>query len=769
MDTLSPEEVRQTIHELRVHQIELNLQNEELRRSQAELQTSRALSSDLYERAPMGYLTLNEQELILQANRTATALLGVPRGQLVKQLLSRFIVPDDRDGYYLYRRHLLDPAQPRMCELRMVRPDGTKFWARLETVLGQDGEDQSPVNRVTLSDITERKRSEDEREQLLRWRHGVNALHQALLVSAPLEDKLRAVSESIVRLFDADFCRIWLIRPGDQCERDCVYAGVQAGWPVCRDRDRCLHLLASFGRYTHLDGKNHRRVPFGAFKIGRIASGEVHGFLTNDVTNDPHVHNHAWAGELGLVFFVGYQLQIPGGETLGVLALFAKHPILPAEDALLDGLSSTLAQVIQHAQAETALRASNTQLIQAVARAEELAVRAEAANRAKSEFLANMSHELRTPMTAILGCSELLNAGDLSPIEQGEFLETIQRSGQGLLGIINDILDLSQIEADRLPLHKTDCPLQQILDDVLAMAKITAAKKNLNLQVGYSLPVPATIHTDPARLRQILVNLVGNAVKFTEQGEVSLTVCGRESAEGTARVKFVVSDTGIGIPTAMLDEIFQPFVQVDGSHTRPYGGTRLGLSICQRLAQALDGHLEVTSELGLGSTFTLTVDGGPWRNTPDRGASPDQATGLATHAEPGGEPSPVLQGRVLLVEDEPSLQVVIRHLLRRLNLEVEVAGDGELACQMVARSRSEGRPYAVILMDVQLPQMDGLAATRWLRTQGWTGPIIALTAHAMVGDRERCLEAGCDDYLPKPITSSGLRQILWRYLGQGKS
>jgi two-component system, cell cycle sensor histidine kinase and response regulator CckA len=202
------------------------------------------------------------------------------------------------------------------------------------------------------------QRAEREREKNLQWLQGVNQLHQSLLAQAPLEDKLKSVADNVVRIFGADFCRVWLVRPGDLCESGCVHAGVEEGPDVCRYRDLCLHLLASSGRYTHTDGKVHRRVPFGAYKIGRIASGEDHKFVTNDVANDPLVPNHEWARELGLVSFAGYQLRIPGVDTLGVLALFAKHPILPTEDNLLDGLSSALAQVIQQAQSQEMIRAS---------------------------------------------------------------------------------------------------------------------------------------------------------------------------------------------------------------------------------------------------------------------------------------------------------------------------------------------------------------------------------------------------------------------------
>ena len=197
-----------------------------------------------------------------------------------------------------------------------------------------------------------RREVEQEREHLLRWQQGLNRVQQSLLAPASLEDKLRQVTDSIVRLFGADFCRIWLIEAGDRCDGGCVYAGGPEGPQVCGDRSRCLHLRASSGRYTHLDGKGHRRVPLGAYNIGRLASGEAHKFLTNDAPNDPLIHDRAWALELGLVSFAGYQLRIPGGATLGVLALFAKDPILPAEDALLEGLSGTLAQVIQENQAQ---------------------------------------------------------------------------------------------------------------------------------------------------------------------------------------------------------------------------------------------------------------------------------------------------------------------------------------------------------------------------------------------------------------------------------
>ena len=389
---------------------------------------------------------------------------------------------------------------------------------------------------------------------------------------------------------------------------------------------------------------------------------------------------------------------------------------------------------------------------------------AEAANRAKSEFLANMSHEIRTPMTAILGFSDLLASNNLSYQERRDFLEGIRRNGTALLDLINDILDLSRVEADKVILERTDYPVRQIIDDLMAIVKVSAEKKGLSLAVGYRWPLPETIHTDPARLRQILVNLVSNAVKFTEHGEVRITVGCQRDGNGSARMHFAVSDTGIGIPIEKIDTLFQPFVQVDGSASRRYGGTGLGLAISKRLAVVLGGDIDVVSELGKGSTFTLTIDAGSLEGV--RMLQSLEPTLAAEEESPSEEQEPTLLGRVLLAEDVPDVHLVLGQVLRKLNLQVEIAEDGRESCQMAEKSKAEGKPYDLILMDIQMPRMNGYEATRWLRHYGWRGPIVALTAHAMAGDREKCLEAGCDDYLSKPVNAAELRVVLQRHLGR---
>ena len=286
-------------------------------------------------------------------------------------------------------------------------------------------------------DISDRKQAQQRQARLLRQLKGINRLQEELLLPGALEEKFRKVTETAVELLDLDFCRIWTVEPGDLCQNGCVHAATVEGPNACRHRDKCLHLTASSGRYTHTDG-GHRRVPFGAYKIGRIASGETNKFLTNSVTTDPQVDDHDWAKSLGLVSFAGYKLHDANGRPLGVLAMFAKHPVSAEDDAFICNLAETTSRVILKHQIAEELETARSQAIEA--------------NLAKSAFLASMSHEIRTPMTSILGYTDLLMDPSLSPSTRNNYLTVIHRNGENLLTLINDILDLSKIEAGKLSL-----------------------------------------------------------------------------------------------------------------------------------------------------------------------------------------------------------------------------------------------------------------------------------------------------------------------------
>jgi PAS domain S-box-containing protein len=383
---------------------------------------------------------------------------------------------------------------------------------------------------------------------------------------------------------------------------------------------------------------------------------------------------------------------------------------------------------------------------------------AEAASVAKSQFLANMSHEIRTPMTAILGFAELLSQGDATPEEGREYLAIIRQNGEVLLQLINDILDLSRIEAEKLVVQKTPCNPRKVLEESLTVVRARAAEKGLRLTAEADACLPQWILTDPDRLRQILVNLVSNAVKFTDRGAVQVKVWCGEADSKSPVVRFAVSDTGIGIAPEALPRVFERFIQADMSHTRRYGGSGLGLAISQWLARELGGAIEVESEPGHGSTFTLSIDPGPVEDL-NRGHLTAEVLDAAGPTGPRR-----FEGRVLLAEDTPATRHLVRALAGRAGLEIDEAETGREACHRALQSQAEGRPYALILMDVQMPELDGLAATRQLRDAGWTGPIVALTAHAMAGDREKCLAAGCNDYLAKPVSRGALLEVLGRHL-----
>ncbi|MEE8314895.1 MAG: ATP-binding protein, partial [Myxococcota bacterium] len=392
-----------------------------------------------------------------------------------------------------------------------------------------------------------------------------------------------------------------------------------------------------------------------------------------------------------------------------------------------------------------------------------------AASRSQQEFLANMSHEIRTPMTAILGFVEALGESDCAEAERAEYLDIIHRNGTHLLGLINDILDFSKLEVARMEVERIACSPDAIIDDVIGMLRARANDKGITLEKEYAGPFPRTIESDPTRLRQILFNLVGNSIKFTESGSVRIRMDTRVSLDTVrATLRFDVIDTGIGIPQEKLDSLFQPFEQAESSHARRYGGSGLGLAISSQLAQLLGGELTVESQPGRGSRFRLDIDLGTGSLdlvVPEVGSdTPGVSSGRTTRG--GKQPAVALSGRVLVAEDGRDNQRLIRLLLKKLGLEADLAEDGRSAVQMARGAWERTEPYDVILMDIQMPELDGYAATSELRGLGYAHPIIALTAHAMSGSRQRCLDAGCDDFLTKPICRDQLEHLLAKYLSK---
>ncbi len=563
---LSPEAVRKMLHELWVHQIELEIQNEELRQAQLLIDHARARYFDLYDQAPVGYCTLDKQDLILEANLTAATLLGVDRHTLTRQPIERFILKADQDIFYLHRKQLDQSGKLQSCELRMVKHDGTQIWVQLAEAAAQEVDDKL-LYRIVLSDITERKKNEAELDQ---HRHHLEQL------------------------------------------------------------------------------------------------------------------------------------------------------VLSRTDEL--------------------------------AKAKETA---EAASRAKSAFLTNISHEIRTPMTAIISLTDLLRRTKLTP-EQAEQLGKIDTAAHHLLSIINDILDISKIEADKLELENTNFRLTDILNNVRSIIDESARNKGLLPTQVDSDAVPLWLRGDPMRLRQALLNYAGNAVKFTDKGLITLRSKLLEETDDNLLVRFEVTDTGIGISPDNIARLFQPFEQINTATTDKYGGTGLGLAITRRLVELMGGEVGVDSIPNIGSTFWFTT-----RLHRSQGIMPTVSTTrnpaeaeMQLRLSHGG-------ARLLLAEDNSSNREIIAELLRSAGLVVDSAADGLEAIEKV-----QANAYDLILMDMQMPNMDGTDTTRAIRAlSGWeTKPIVALTANVFTESRHTCTKAGMNDFITKPIEPEVLYTTLLKWL-----
>jgi signal transduction histidine kinase/ActR/RegA family two-component response regulator len=396
------------------------------------------------------------------------------------------------------------------------------------------------------------------------------------------------------------------------------------------------------------------------------------------------------------------------------------------------------------------------------------------ATEAKSQFLANMSHEIRTPMTAILGYVEFLETEgdlDLAPQSRLRAIHTIRRNGEHLLAIINDILDISKVEAGKMQVESIPVDAVQICAEITSLMSVRAEGKGIRLETFYDSEISETIDTDPVRLRQIITNLLGNAIKFTEIGSVVLRVSMRETRDRNSLLVIEVQDTGIGMTEEQLGRVFDAFAQADTSTTRNFGGAGLGLRISAVLAKLLGGDLMVTSEVGVGSRFVLTINAGQCRNRPRIPIPEAHRRHCRSLQTVQAQPRPVVENplaglRILLAEDGPDNQRLIGFMVRKAGAQVTIVANGQEALQIAVANEETDMPFDLVLMDMQMPVMDGYSATRQLRAAGFSKPIVALTAHAMSGDRERCLHAGCTDYFTKPINRGRLIEMISQHCSQ---
>ena len=786
----TPEETKQLLHELRVHQIQLEMQNEELRSIQAELDASQTHYFDLYDLAPVGYMTFGEPGLILEANLAAANMFGVARNALIKQPIKRFLCKEDQDLFYLHRQQAFISSAAQVSEMLLKRPDGSSFWAQVQATPAAGGEFW-----ITLTDISERKMAEEERDKTkdmlsLFMKHSpiytyikeVTSTESRVLIASDNFEQMigipgsEIVGKAMTALFPAELAvKIaaddWsVIANGNKLQLEEAYNGRSYDtikFPVVLGEKT---LLAGFSIDTteRKQAENALRMSREKFKATIDNSFDVIFSLNAEGTFQ--FVSRAWERHFG------YSIK----EVLGKNFADFIHPddialsttylaeifrtgksktVPPYRIKNSDGIwRSFVANGSRYADAENAWQvigvahditdqlAAEQNLLQAKAAAE-------TANIAKSQFLSTMSHEIRSPMNGILGMFQLLQHTELTP-EQLEYTKIALQSGKKLVDLLNDILDLAKIEAGKIELEIADFDLPSMISDTINILALQAREKGLLLTSSQDVDVPSALKGDAGRLRQILINLVGNAIKFTPKGSVTLHIQKSSEDAHSTILCFFIRDSGIGIAPDKLEHIFESFTQADGSTTRTYGGTGLGLAICKRLVELMGGTISVVSSDGGGSTFRFTVV------LEKQVEAPPLPIVEETHREPGSASGI----RILLTDDDPVAQLLVSRLLKSFGYLVDVASNGKEAVDAL-----EKNDYSLVLMDCMMPEMNGYEVTAVIRdpaspVRRHDIPVIALTGNAMKQDRDHCLAAGMDDHLPKPVLFPDLLAMLEKYL-----
>ncbi len=571
------------------------------------------------------------------------------------------------------------------------------------------------------------------------WNHAAQAWHQFVAEAVPVFDSDGDVIEWVGTISDIEGQRQAEVNLGiartelvkQKRELELIYQSAPVGMSLV-DRDyRFLRINDTLAKINGVAREDH---------IGRTAEEFLNGFQDQI---KPHYDRVFRTGEPVVdVEIVG--THPTSAERRTWLASYYPLDLNGESGTTVTAVSAIVQDITQRKEQEVRLRES-----------EQMAL---AANQSKSEFLANMSHEIRTPMAAILGYADVL-LGHLNDPDNRNCVLIMKRNGEHLLELINDILDLSRIEAGKLDVDVEPTALPQLVADIQSLMAVRAEEKKVKFDVVFEGLVPKTIETDPTRLRQVLINLIGNAIKFTDEGSVRLKVKFLEDVKAPM-IEFAIEDTGIGMTLEQQERLFKPFSQGDSSVTRQYGGSGLGLAISQRLVHMMDGEMDLRSEPQRGSTFYVRLPIASFEDI--ELVKPSLVVREGEPDIPFPE-SPRLSCRVLVVDDRRDVRHISQHFLEKAGAKVATAEDGQQGIDAAIAARDEGKPFDLIVMDMQMPNVDGLHATAQLRSAGIQWPIIALTADAMKGDRDRCLNGGCDDYLSKPIDHMRLVSMVAKY------
>ena len=676
---------------------------EALRESELSLRT-------IFETSTAGIIIVDTNGLIIQANQRMAEMFACPLETMIGTSYPSFVHPDERqEGTNIMLAMMKNEVDTVSTERHYLRGDGSDFWGYLSgrRMVGSNGEFTGLLG--IIFDTTDRRNAE-------------NSLRASEQEKAAILSGLRNVS---VEYLDPSMRIIWI--------NEAVQMSLGLSMEEIRGK-YCYEILQ--GLKEPCPGCT----AFKAAKKGRFQQGEV-------VT--------------------------PDGKTW-----LSRSSIIEDTDGSVQGVVHVAVNITKRKSDEEKLRRANRQLETAIAHANELAMQAELANVAKSQFLANMSHEIRTPLNGIIGMTGLLEDTNLND-EQHEYAKIARICGETLLTLINDILDFSKIEARKMELETLNFDLSSILEDTTDLLSIGAHEKGLELKYLVDPLVPSHLCGDPGRLRQILVNLGANAVKFTNHGEIVIRACLDSEDERNATLRFFVCDTGIGIPADQQDILFTPFTQADGSTKRKYGGTGLGLAISKQLTELMGGQIGVESEEGKGSIFWFTAvfekqDVRPESANGENESFKEQAMGQRGRFSEGAAKCSAAQAclsekgrheiRILVAEDNPLNQKVTQAMLRKMDLQAHVVANGEEAVNALKTIS-----YDLVLMDCQMPEMDGFEATRCIRQDGSSAlnphiPIIAMTALAMQGDREKCIQSGMSDFIAKPVQKRELAVMLARWL-----